>query len=174
MELCSQESCREGKGVPCKLCGPSSASASRPKRALGQMAAPLSLCVAMDEVGGLSRSGGGAPILPDISVEGLFRNRGLMGQHQLVPWGPLASGALWVSGLFPELPKPWDRPGLSCSACQSSFLSCLKNPLVNRLGGPKDYTFTPHPRPLAHKSMMLSLDRPPGPLRHSTSGSTSH
>lgn len=58
---------------------------------------------------------------------------------------PLASAALWVSGWFPELPKLEDWPRLSCSTCQSIFLSGLKNPLVTRLGVPKNCTFMPHP-----------------------------
>lgn len=39
-----------------------------------------------------------------------------MAQHQVGPWDPLASAALWVSGLSPELPKLEDWPGLACFA----------------------------------------------------------
>ena len=87
-----------------KLCGVNSASAPRPEKTLGQMATPRSLhtlhvpldgqtgqiiqCGAvMAETGG--QAGQKAPVLASIPLGGLSRDRGPMGQHPLVPRGPI-------------------------------------------------------------------------------------
>lgn len=70
---------------------------------------------------------------------------------------PLASAALWVSGLFPELPNLEDWPGQSCSTCQSIFL-WPQEPLGYQAGCPQELHFYAPPLGTHHKSMMLNLD----------------